>query len=468
VLWLELDEMKDAGPFLWYGAGISSMDGIVTADREPQPELWQIKKGYAPVRVEAVDLAKGRVRVENLYAFTNLSERNVRWTLSTDDRIVQSGALALDIAPHAAAEVVVPFRSVTPAPGVAHWLTLTVALKDAAPWAPAGHEVAFAQFELPGAAVPRTSTDESTPDLAVDDTAAAVTLRGPDFTYRFDRKTGTLASMIFRGQELLSQGPVLDVFRAPVSNEISTWGKAESVEWYALGLDRLVHTVKAFDVSRVSSQRIEVHVRVRSQGPENLEFIDSAFTYSVTGRGEVQLRHEVTPVGAFIVHWLPRVGVALRLPPRFDHLTWYGRGPHETYPDRKTGARMGVWSGTVGEQFVSYLPPQDNGNKTDVRWAAITDASGVGLLARADPDMNISVSEYDNIARAAYPFQLQKSGVTTWTLSHRVSGVGETPTTTLPEYRVPAQRYDYTLRLKPFSAADGSPLEVAWRLQGAP
>jgi beta-galactosidase len=139
----------------------------------------------------------------------------------------------------------------------------------------------------------------------------------------------------------------------------------------------------------------------------------------------------------------------------FDRLAWHGRGPHETYPDRKTGARIGVYASRVADQYVPYLVPQDYGNKSDVRWVSLVNAQGVGLLAMGEEPLNVSAQHYgtDNLSRAWYPFQLEPQGGITLNLDHRVSGVGGTAVSVLNEYQTFPRPFTYSVRLRPYRAS---------------
>jgi beta-galactosidase len=162
--------------------------------------------------------------------------------------------------------------------------------------------------------------------------------------------------------------------------------------------------------------------------------------------------------------WLPRVGLQLGLREDLQQMTWFGRGPFETYPDRKTGAKVGVYSGPVADQYVPYLVPGDYGNKTDVRWVALTDGEQ-GLLATGGGLLNVSAQLYDtdHVSRALYPPQLERSGPVTLNLDHAVTGVGETPNKTHPRYRVLPGSFHYVVHLQPLRPGD-TPAEIARQL----
>ena len=150
--------------------------------------------------------------------------------------------------------------------------------------------------------------------------------------------------------------------------------------------------------------------------------------------------------------WLPRVGVQLVLNQSFNQLKWYGRGPFETYPDRKTGAKTGEYSSSVAEQYVPYLIPQENSNKTDVRWASLQDVNGAGVKIFSSELFNFSALnvQSDNLSRALYPFQLQPFDGVTLNIDYALSGVGCTAISVLNKYRVMPSEYQFQLVLEPF------------------
>ena len=143
----------------------------------------------------------------------------------------------------------------------------------------------------------------------------------------------------------------------------------------------------------------------------------------------------------------------MELPDQYQHIEWFGRGPFETYPDRKTGAKVGKYSTTVEADYVPYIIPQDYGNKTDVYWFSIMDDSGTGLTIKGDETYNVSAQKYttDNLDRSHYPFQLKAENVVTLNLDHRVSGVGGTANSVLSPYLVLPNEYEFTFTLSPVS-----------------
>ncbi|ESP87025.1 glycoside hydrolase family 2 TIM barrel-domain containing protein [Candidatus Halobonum tyrrellensis] len=458
-----VERFYDGNPFC--------LNGVVFEDRTPQPSLQELKKSHQPVGVVPADLVAGTVTVTNHLDFANLDALDGSWELAADDEVVQSGSLSPDIAPGESAEVTVPFDRPDPEPGVDYWLTLRFTTTEDTRWADAGHQVAFEQMEVPfEVPEPSTVSVEGMAALSVDDAGDAVAVSGDGFEYAFDRERGTLSSATYGGTEVVADGPQLEFFRPPIQNEIQSWGAAESNEWYDVGLDDLEHEVESLEVERAGESVVHVAVESLVTGSGSDAGFRTEYRYKLFGSGDVLLGVDVEPTESLvdaISYWLPRVGVAMDVPDGLGQFSWYGRGPHETYPDRKWGAEVGVYEGTVDDQFVPYQPPSDNGNKADTRWAALSNDDGVGLASFGHPDVHVNLNGYDNLAEAEHVSELEpKEGVTTVHLDHAVTGVGGTPQPPLPQYQVQPEPMTFLVGLRPFGGAgdDGaSPMELGKR-----
>ena len=193
---------------------------------------------------------------------------------------------------------------------------------------------------------------------------------------------------------------------------------------------------------------------------------ETSYRYRVYGSGDVVLDVETDPnrqLRSTVEGWLPKVGVQLELPERFDEFEWYGRGELETYPDRKWGVPVDRYAGSVDEQYVPYLPPTDNGNKTDTRWATLSDGD-VGLLGVAgDTSMNVSLEQWANLDAAAHQYELEDRGSVGFNLDHAVTGVGGTPTDPIDRYQVEAESATFRFVLRPFAIEEADAMDLANR-----
>ena len=226
----------------------------------------------------------------------------------------------------------------------------------------------------------------------MDETPDEVTVSGAAFRIRFDQHTGTLASLSYGGKEMLAQqpgtttGPLLNVFRAFTDND--GWFRAD---FYGSGLSQMAHRLQALRVDRLAPHAVQVRTALDCRGFKGNGFAYVA-VYTILGDGTVVVDNQIDPVGTLPP--LPKLGVRLTVPGAFENFTWLGRGPGENYPDRKTSADIGLYHSTVREQFVEYVRPQEHGNKEDVRWAALTDDAGTGLLFVADGHLAVTVSHF--------------------------------------------------------------------------
>ncbi|GAB4114195.1 MAG: hypothetical protein Kow001_15620 [Acidobacteriota bacterium] len=458
MIWLDFEEEAEAGSFFWLGIGARSY-GLVWPDRTPQPELWQLKKSPQPVRMEAVDLGAGRIRITNLHQFTNLSDLEGVWELQRNGERIESGTLDVDLPPGESREVTIPFQHPSGPPDPEHLISIgsgsartfhslmiSFRLRHDVPWAEAGHEVAWEQFVLPEMGSVLTGLG---PQFLFREEGDRIVVSGDDFVHTFSRRDGELVSMQVQGRELLRRGPRFNVWRAPVANEFErAWGEPEMAEeWFAAGLDRLERELVAVEVDEAEKS---VRVRSRYRSPVAELSYEVLQIYRFRWDGSVQVMQRMTPAGSQ-PRWLPKVGMELELTRGLERLDWFGRGPFETYPDRKTGAKLGVWSSTVDEQYSPYLIPQDYGNHTDVVWVRLTSADGYGLEAAGSIPLNMAARRHttDHLTRAEYPFQLVPSAGIVLSLDQAVTGVGCTAIKTLEAYRVLPREMEFTVLLRP-------------------
>jgi beta-galactosidase len=446
------------------------INGIVFPDRHVQPAMWECKKVMQPVEVVPIDLLLGKVQIVNAYHFSNLDGLDITWQLTADGRALQSGTLErLDTPPGESATVTVPFELPELEPGTEYWLTLSFILAQETAWAERGHEVAWEQFRLPFEVpeMPILSISHM-PEVAMEEASEITTFHGPDFELVFDRLAGTISSWQYRGRELVDRGPLFDAWRAPTDNDRGVPGRLElAKEWQKAGLNRLEHEVGDVVVTRVTPQAIRIVARSRVSASGCTAGFDCTYTYTVYGNGDLLLDIQVSPSGNLPP--LPRIGLQMILPGGYENFTWYGRGPHESYVDRKVGARVGVYCGTVDEQYVPYVVPQENGNKTDVRWAALADDAGNGLLVAGvakDQEgpalVEVSVHHFrvDDLAEARHTYELERRDDITLHLDYAQTGLGGASCgpPTLPQYLVMPKPVKYALRLRPFSQGDASSL----------
>ncbi len=435
------------------------LNGLVLADRTVTPKLWEVKKVYQPVRIEAADRVPHTIRVINRYAFTNLNTLEARWVLTRDGQAIQSGVLGrLECGPGEETTAVLPLELPGPLGAGDYRVRVSFHLTEPTLWAPAGYEVAWEQLPVREVEPEESSRSAIVPQIDVQEEPDVVRVKGPKFEAVFSRESGTLSSLVYEGREMLSPhgGPVLQVYRAPTSND-RAFGKGRAYEWRQAGLDRLSRAVQSFQVSKKESKSVQIQTEAVSTAPFGAGFVHRA-VWTVRGDGVMESVHRFEPFGTLPP--LPRVGLVLHLAGDYAFVRWYGRGPQENYPDRNTSADIGLWSATVQEIYVPYPRPQETGLRTDVRWVEFTDVFGRGLRITAEEPMAFSALPYtaEDLEKAAHPFELTARNEVIVSLDARHSGLGNASCGpgVLPKYEVPPEPVQMRLRFSPCRAGQGA------------
>ena len=480
-LWLDFEEETQKGTFYSYGAGARTY-GSIWPDRVPQPEMWQMKKSTQPLKFELLNPELGTVEVWNRSNFLNASYYKTSWTITADDEVVASGDLKLDVDPQSRAVVRIPLQRPQAAPGKEYRLNISSVLSADEMWAPKGHEVSWDQFELTAWNVPAAPAAAPAGKVSLAQDKQFITASGAGFAYKFDAVTGALVSAVVDGKELLKEPLKLNVWRAPVANEVDGWnggsigrlnvtgygaiGHSQVIAslYYSTGLDQLgtlpvrVQGREAGDEVVVEVRELELLGGGRSQMGQLDAYImgrsyngfDNSYKWHVAADGTLTVHHVVHPQGNMPT-FLPRLGVTLTLDKSLSNVQWYGRGPQASYPDRKSGYRMGIWKSDIDAMYEPYLIPQDYGLRMDNRWVRFTDASGKGLEFRMDQPFAFNAYDCttENLTKAVYQYQLQRGGDITVNLDYATSGVGCTARGIFDAYRAYPQGYERTITIRP-------------------
>lgn len=450
-------------PFFAYGGDFGDVpndgnfviDGLISSDREPSPAMAELKQVLAPVLTVAVNAGKGALRLTNRHMFSDLAHLDARWNLLADGVPVQSGMLRLPrIAPFKSADVTVPFESPR-GDGREFWLEVAYTLKDDTLWAARGHEVAFAQFKVRDArplAVP-TILVKSMPQPV--DLYDKVVLADDGCKLVFDKTSGLLTEWVADGTSLLVRGPRANFWRAPTDNDGGRRGVGVQKEWREHGLSALQHHIASVTASLDEAGKPLVTVKSRVSGPVVKVGIACEYVYSVRPDGALTVVFSGVPWGKWECIW-PRIGLQFHLPQTFDRVRWYGRGPGESYVDSKDGQRLGCWSATVDELYTNYVFPQENGNHTDTRRVALTDAFGVGLLATAEAAFDFSAHWYDTVdlEQANHTYDLVARDYVTFNLDLAQTGLGSNSCgpRALAPYELKPQSFRFAITLTPLCA----------------
>jgi beta-galactosidase len=383
------------------------------------------------------------------------------WQLQANGKSIQQGKLTLATQPLSKEEITIPFSQIAWQPGVDYHLLVSFSLRNNTLWAKAGHEIAFEQFliqSLP--ALPKKQTETG---LAIEEAGERLTVSGRDFKYVFDKESGGLSSLVYMDKELIRRGGRMNVWRAPLANEMDQWGfragdglnsregfgRFVATDWYSVGLDRLSHQCIAFNHYKTGGKAVvEIRDVMRPVTGRGAGF-ENRYVYTTDGDGEITIEHQITPAGRMPT-WIPRAGMDWILDKNLNQVAWFGRGPQENYPDRKTGYKTGIYTSGVSDMFEPYLLPEDYGLRTENRWVEMTDQDGVGLRFSGNQWFNFNAYPYstENLTKATYVYQLQESGGITFNLDYATSGVGCTAVSVINQYRVFPQQFNFKTKIE--------------------
>ena len=421
-------------------------NGLVQPDRVPNPHLYEVRKVYQSVKVNPVDLANGKLKVNNKYYFTNLDQFEASWVLRKDGRDVASGKLGqLDVSPRESKEVTIDLPKTDA--GGEYLLTVSFALAEDTNWAKAGHRVAWDQLEMPANERPtRTADNKGRLEMSQDDDSC--TVKGDGFVVVFCKKSGELISYKVGNRELLSAPLAPNFWKVPNDNQYRNKYLTRLGPWRNAAAER---KLKSFGTKPVSDSVVSVVVE------STLPLAESSYRvrYLVRADASVTVSAQYEP-GQGKIPLLPKFGMTTSLAADLDNVAWYGRGPQETYWDRKTGGEIAIYNTIVEEMIHPYCRAQDTGNRSDVRWVTLADDNGKGLRITAGKELiNFAVWPFTatDLEQATHDYQLPRRDTLVLNIDLQLHGVGGDNSwgaRTHPEYTLPGnQPYEYSFTLSP-------------------
>ncbi len=450
-------------------------NGIINPDRSVKPTLIEVGKVYQYIGFKAVNLAKGEIEIRNKYSFTNLSEFAFEWEVVADGQVIKSGKITnLELAPNTTKKMTIDV-AVDPKPATEYFLNISAKLKKGKGILPAGTKLAYEQFLLPfyKKAVPVSKNSLAAPTSKEE--GNNILVEGPGFKMKFSKEEATLKSYQLDGKEMLKAGPIPNFWRAPTDNDFGNGLDKRSRVWRKAGEQK---TVKSATVKQVGKE-VVVSFNFDLNNDKKQPIANYTSTYTVLGTGEVVVANDFKMTRDSLPEII-RFGMNLVMPREFDQMSWLGRGPHESYQDRYTSALVGLYSGPVADQYFAYIRPQENGNKTDVRWLSITNKDGLGLEFIGQPLLSVSahhqimedfespdrtdgrVKEGQKMVRR-HINDVKPRDLTSINIDYKQQGVGGDDSWgawTHDEYRLREKAYSYTFRICPLKPGE-KPVEKA-------
>ena len=493
------------------------INGLIFPNREPHPALEEVKKVQQFVKFDAVDLKTATFNIINKYFHQNLDFTQLQWNLTASGESINTGSIAIaNLKPGESQKVQIAINQNTFQKNKDYHLTLSLVLKDTLNWANAGHEVAWEQFTLAQAEKEPTIAATGNPikKVASDNN---ITFENDAFSLTFNTENGLLENYQKSGKQIFVHGPKPNLWRAPTDNDRGNpnipFLVSNGTHWTNMGLDQMQIHVSNYSIEEVADNEVHIKVKGKLKSPATTFAYET--TYTLLGNGFIKTDHRLIPpkvfggmpkmafiagiIGAlimllvlilirkkvkrkfvkfllmlipfilllislaafgygvkdyFTMKPLAKVGMQLLLPKEAQNMEWYGKGPFENYPDRKTGSKIGVYSSTVDTQYVPYIRPQENGNKSDVQWARMSNVAGLGLVVEGK-DLNISAHNYslENLTKAAHTTDIVNADFVTLNVDYKTSALGGSSFmyNFLEEYLLKDKVYTYSFWIKPIN-----------------
>ncbi|MGB0892129.1 MAG: glycoside hydrolase family 2 TIM barrel-domain containing protein [Flavobacteriaceae bacterium] len=364
-------------------------NGIVFPDRTPQPALYEVKKAHEFINFKNMGLNKfneQRVLIENLYDFTNLNQFNFTAKIKANGTVLKTVQLeTINVKTHTSKLVRIPLSGIDFKPNTEYFFEFSATTKKQWSLLPKGFEVAKEQIYLAKKFKKKKIIAEKTADLKIKNNSKNLTLFNADFNITFDKQKGQIISYTYQRKEILKdkKGPKINFWRPPTDNDLGNHMETKNIEWKNATLN---NSVTSFKYKKINNNQIKVAVNYNLPGVKTTHNT----VYTVFGNGVVKIKNTLnkTDYKADI----PRVGMRMQIAKEFNNVTYYGRGPWENYKDRKTSTFVNIFKSKVADFYVPYIRPQENGNRTDVRWFALSNNKNNGLLIASEMQKGISIS----------------------------------------------------------------------------
>lgn len=435
-------------------------DGLVNPDRIPTPGLLEYKKIIEPLKIFEEDARSGKIRVKNLHDFLSLDVFNLNYKIMADGEVLQSGAVKLPKIMPGKSKIISLIMDTKKLYGsfTDIYLNMEVVTDKASIWANEGHVITFEQIKLSGFnKIEKNISKSKLQGLIVNEDIRNISIAGFNFALEFNKQEAKLYKLCFEGSDVLLEGPEFNVWRAPIDNDMYVVH-----EWKKKGLNNILQRVDKVELKQ-SMHNAEIIVSKYISPPNGDWAIELSEIYKIFGNGDIFISSTGHPKGK-LPETLPRIGYEMKLPSLMHNVKWFGRGPGDSYVDLKTANLIGVYENTVDNMFTSYVKPQENGNKTDVKWFCLKDERGTGLFFSSENTFNFSAFNYskEDIEKAKHTVDLEKRDYISLYVDHKHHGLGSNSCGPVPlkQQSLQPEDFSFTFRFRPFCSEEKSPFVI--------
>ena len=426
-----------------------TIKGVVASDGRPKAAMYECKRVFQGVESELIDAPKGLVKITNRNAVRSLGDYKVTLNIKEDGNIISSKELArVNLA--AGKDTIINISSYLPKfkPGYEYHADIDFTLSRDEPWAPKGFEVASNQFALTG--LVKTQVQHKTSSaVSIQEANTDYVFSGKNFQVKINKANGALSSYVWNGKEQIFT-PVLPHFKRPLTdNDRRGWKTHRKLrQWYEPNIKLVNTSLGKYDGKSGSG------IVVSSQYTLINDSASVKVNYYISGNGTIKVEYALNVKPG--LPNIPKVGMQGGFRREYDKITWFGKGPMENYIDRRFGFDAGIYSQNIHDFMEPYAVPQENGNRTDVRWMFLSGKNNDGLLVVADSLLSMNAWPYteQNIETAKHTNKLKDAGYITLNIDLVQMGVGGNDSWSdvaapLEQYQIPAKNYSYSFYIKP-------------------
>lgn len=433
-------------------------NGLVAANRSLHPHIWEVKKVYQYIHFEPATFTHNQIKVTNWHDFIDLRNYKLRWTIETDGKAIQQGEMEFPtIAARTSSLITLPMKEL-PRNGKEYFLKLEAFTKSTAALVPANHLVAMEQWQLPNPNGVSTPMEVIQGELKTTRSTESIRVEGNNFAVAFSTTSGEMTQLIYHQKNLIKEGLQPNFWRALTDNDIPNKHLSRCGTWKEAGKSAALQAIEVAESEAGKLATVTATYRMEAQES------DLQLTYAIRPNGVVEVTMHFTP-GSKALPEMPRLGMRMILPKEYEVMTWLGRGPHENYSDRKQSAPIGRYSGTVWEQYHPYVRAQESGNKCDVRWVALQNQAGEGVLVTGSELLNVSAWNFllEDIDYVPFNTERRHGGSIlprdlVWlNIDHLQMGVGGDNSWGAqihPEYTITPQAWSYSFTLQSLQKSD--------------
>jgi len=414
-------------------SGTFCVDGLCNPNHTPGVGMLELKQAYRPIEASFADVENGKIKIRSRRYYTDLSDVSLYWSFENDGVVTASGIIeSLDVPANEEREYTLDYSN-SPRRGV-RTLTLSFRQKNHTPWAEAGYEICFTQLILD--TIEETSylgPMRAVSSIELEEGERYVNITAGETEYVFDKHKAQLISLKDNGKEFLAAPIRATVWRAPTDND-----KAFKKEWIAAGINNIGVKCYECSVSDINEKYaiIKAKVSFGSHSVKPIAFADLTFCVNCDGTCDLDYKVELCTKDDLP---LPRFGIELTMPEGMEYAKYFGYGDIESYSDKHSASKLGLYATTAHKNHVPYIYPQENGSHYGCKWAAVGSATAHGLRFTSDTgDFCFNISHYNakQLTEAKHEYELVPNKETTVQIDYKQNGIGSASCGPIPAKEV--------------------------------